>query len=240
MHVIVHASLSSLGRVRGGASTVVESLLAAVGGSGTLVAPAFTPQVRDPFPDHRGAPDPGVQAHRDAVPVFTAELASPMGAIAEAVRTWPGALRSRHPQASVTAVGSRAAEIVSAQPLHFAVGPGSPFDRLHELGGHILPIGVGHNRNSCLHYAESRTARPRLKLRRFPMLVGDERIWCETTDVGDDNDTHFPVVGREYEHHADIEAVTVGAARTVLLPVRPFVTYARRRLTELVDEDTED
>jgi aminoglycoside 3-N-acetyltransferase len=234
MHVIVHSSLSSLGRVHGGAATVTESLRRAVGPEGTLIVPAFTPQVADPVPDCRGVPDAASRARREAVRTFTPELASPMGAVAEAVRTLPGAVRSAHPQASVAAVGARAREIVADQPLNFAVGRASPFARLAALGGSILLVGVGHNRNSFLHHAESLTAEPRLKQRRFPMLVDGERVWWETLDVGDDNDTHFPVVGRDFERHAGIEPVAVGGARVVLLPARAFVSFAVDRLAQLL------
>lgn len=115
----------------------------------------------------------------------------------------------------------------------------SPFDALYELGGFILLVGVGHNRNSFLHYAESLVAEPRLKQRRFPVLVRGERAWVETLDVGDDGDTHFPVVGREYEEHADITSTPVGHARALLLPVQDFVSFASPRLAELLKKDDE-
>lgn len=236
MHLVVHSALSSLGRVRGGAASVVDSLRRAVGAAGTLVVPTFTPQVADPHPEVRGVPDDEVRARRDQVPLFTSDLPSPMGAVAEALRLTPGAIRSRHPQASVAALGARAEDIVHEQPLHFAVGRGSPFAALLELDGLILLIGVGHDRNSFLHHAESLIPRPRLKQRRFPVLVDGERVWWETLDVGDDNNTHFPVVGRDYERRAGIRPVRVGRARTVLLPARDFVAFAGRRLTELLDQ----
>ena len=49
---MVHSSLSSLGRVLGGAPAVVHALLAALGPDGTLVMPA-SPEVSDParWPD---------------------------------------------------------------------------------------------------------------------------------------------------------------------------------------------
>ncbi len=46
--LMVHSSLSGLGRVLGGAPAVVRALLAAVGPDGTLVMPAFSPEVSDP------------------------------------------------------------------------------------------------------------------------------------------------------------------------------------------------
>lgn len=238
MNVIVHASLSSLGTVIGGAATVAESLRRAVGVDGTLVVPAFTPQVADPAPSVTGVPGGDVRARRADVPFFTPDLPSPMGAVAEAVRTLPDAVRSRHPQASVAAVGAHAAEIVAGQPWHFAVGAGSPFQQLHDLDGQILLVGVGHDRNSFLHHAESLVQHRRLKQRRYPVEVDGERVWWETLDVGDDNGTYFPLLGRQYEERAGIRPTTVGTARVVLLPARGLVAFAARRLGELISESS--
>jgi aminoglycoside 3-N-acetyltransferase len=126
---------------------------------------------------------------------------------------------------------------VADQPLHFALGPTSPLARLADLDGRILLVGVGHNRNSFLHHAETYVPHRRLKQRRFPVRVGGERVWCETLDVADDNDTHFPVVGGEFEQHAGTGAVTVGSARVVLLPARAFVAFALDRLAQLLSAD---
>ncbi|MDG4864221.1 AAC(3) family N-acetyltransferase, partial [Streptomyces sp. T-3] len=54
MHLIVHSSLSRLGRIEGGAPAVVESLRTAVGEAGTVAVPAFTWQVADPDPEWAG------------------------------------------------------------------------------------------------------------------------------------------------------------------------------------------
>jgi aminoglycoside 3-N-acetyltransferase len=135
MSVIVHSSLSSIGRVAGGAATVIGSLRTALGPSGTLVAPTFTWQVADPDPDHVGVPDAAVIERRAAIPTFHPDLPSTgMGAVPELLRSLPESVRSSHPQASVTAVGARATEIVARQTLGFAVGRTSPFGRLHDLG----------------------------------------------------------------------------------------------------------
>lgn len=45
---MVHSSLRSIGYVLGGAQTVVGSLLKVLGPDGTLVMPAFSPEVSDP------------------------------------------------------------------------------------------------------------------------------------------------------------------------------------------------
>lgn len=240
MNLVVHSSLSSLGQVEGGASTVVESLRAAVGPTGTVVVPAFTRQVADPDPLEAGVPTAVVRERRAAVLTFRRDLPSSMGAIPEALRSLPDSVRSPHPQASVAAIGANAAEIVKHQPFGFALGRDSPFGRLHDLGGHILLIGVGHNRNTFLHHAETLTPNPRLKVRRFPHVVDGERVWIEALDVGNDNDTHFPLVGREFEVHAGIREVMVGAAACRLIPTETFVPFAVRRLTELLAQMPRD
>ncbi|MFJ8472271.1 aminoglycoside N(3)-acetyltransferase [Kitasatospora sp. NPDC094011] len=238
MALIVHSSLSALGRVEGGAAAVVASLREAVGPGGTVAVPAFTGStVCDPAPYHAGLPSPKIAELRAAVPLFHADLPSPMGAVAETLRALPESLRSTHPQASVAAVGAHAREVTARRSLGWAVGRESPFGALHDLGGYVLLVGVGHNRNTFLHYAETFAPNRRLKLRRFPMELQGERVWIEAPDVGNDNDTHFPVVGREFEERAGIREVLVGTAPCRLVPVRELIPFAVRRLTELLAAD---
>ncbi|MGW6054143.1 aminoglycoside N(3)-acetyltransferase [Streptomyces sp. NPDC055189] len=238
MDVIVHSSLSSLGPVDGGAATVVDSLRSVLGPTGTLAVPTFTWQVTDPDPDHVGVPTTDVTTRRAAVPAFHADLdTTSMGAIPDTVRALTESIRSTHPQASVTAIGARAAEIAAHQPLGFALGPGSPFGRLHDLGGYILLVGVGHDRNTFLHHVETLTPSPRLKVRRFPYAINGERVWVETLDVGNDNGRHFPTVGREFEEQAGTPETIVGNAPCRLIPIQPLVAFAVPRLTELLAAD---
>jgi aminoglycoside 3-N-acetyltransferase len=234
--LVVHASLSALGdNVPGGAEGVVQSLLGSVGHAGTIVVPTFTTDlITDPFPDVAGVADQRVRDARDAVPLFEQTTPTRMGAVPTAVLARAGRLRSRHPQASVAAIGPAAAEITKTQPLAYALGAHSPFARLYDLNAKILLIGVGHNRNSFLHHAESRIGQHRRKLRRFPHLVDGERVWVEAPDVGDDNGRFFPLLGQEYGSTGGIRTGLVGAAPCQLLSCVPFVDFAARRLGELL------
>lgn len=232
--VIVHSSLSALGSVDGGADAVVRGLLRAVGSAGTAVVPAFTPQVADPFPEVSGPADAEVEEARERVPLFHDGLATPMGAVPNAVLGWEGRSRSRHPQASVAAVGARAAEVTRRQPLAYAVGLGSPFDWLYRERAQIVLLGVGHDRNSFLHYAESLVPHHRRKVRRFPYLVDGERVWVRTGDVGDDNGRFFPQVGAEFGETGGVRRGKIGAADCQVMDCVPFVAFARRRLGELL------
>lgn len=65
-------------------------------------------------------------------------------------------------------------------------------------------------------------------------------MWIETLNVGNDNGLYFPTIGREFEEQAGIKEVLVGSAPCRLMPVRPLVAFAVRRLTELFDKDSQN
>lgn len=75
-----------------------------------------------------------------------------------------------------TCVGTAAEHLTEHQPFAHGLGADSPFSRLYDLKAQIVLLGVGHNRNSCLHHAESLAPGHRTKLRRFPYLVAGERV----------------------------------------------------------------
>lgn len=233
--LVVHSSLSAFGEVDGGAATVLSALRSCVGWTGTIVVPAFTGDViTDPHPDCRTAVVAEVEAARTRVPLFHDAFPTTMGAVPTAVLAEPGRLRSRHPQASVAALGPAAEHITAHQPFGYALGADSPFSRLYELEAQILLLGVGHNRNSFLHHAESLLPVHRTKLRRFPYLVEGQRVWIEAPDVGDDNGTHFPQVGAEWADRGQTSRQVIGTAHCELVNAVPFIDFARKRLDRLL------
>lgn len=146
--VLVHSSLSGLGRVEGGAETVVEALVATVGQGGTVLFPTLT-----------GTPDDGP----GRPPVI--ELATTpcwTGAIPEAGRRHPAAVRSVHPTHSVSAIGARAAVCTSGhERSRTPCDERSPYAQLMEEGGKILLLGgVTHESNTALHALEEMAAVP--------------------------------------------------------------------------------
>ena len=213
--LIVHSALSAIGWVDGGAPAVVRALLAALGAEGTLVMPAATPGcAEEPF-DRRTTP-------------------TEMGAIPETFRTWPGTLRSRHPLESVCARGPAAAEITRHHALAFSEGRDGPFGALHELDSRILLLGVGFNRCTALHFAESLVMRRRTMTVRFPMLEDGRRVWVEVPNVADDNDTRFPVIGERYLAAGRTRRGRVGEAPSVLCPMRDLVDFAVTYFNEVL------
>lgn len=131
--VVVHSSLRAVGQLAGGPETVAKALLSVVGPDGLVVAPTFT------------------YDNRTFDPLLTPGRT---GALAEALRVWPGAVRSLHPFYSVAAVGSGAAELCDGHQLVAATAPGSPLDRVAAADGKVLLIGTGHTANTTIHVGE--------------------------------------------------------------------------------------
>jgi len=147
--IMLHSSLSSLGRVEGGADAVVEAFLDALGPEGTLLTPAFT---EGAWTGHLALEDCREGCPRE---FCTSQLPSHEGAIPNAALRRPGRLRSCHPTHSWVAIGARSEEVLqdhwrSPTPC----GPGNPFEKVVQLDGCIVTLGVGVNTITLWHYYE--------------------------------------------------------------------------------------
>jgi len=135
--VFVHSSLSSFGRVEGGADAVVDALLETVGAEGTVVMPTFT---WDAFHD------------KERVVFDVAKTPCETGAIPEALRKRPAVMRSPHICHSVAALGLHAKDVMGDGRSPF--GQGSTFARLYDLDCQYLFLGVGFSACTALHMVE--------------------------------------------------------------------------------------
>jgi len=140
-HVLTHSSLSSLGRVDGGAETVVAAIVETVGAEGTALFPTLS----------------GLPQHGPSCPPSFDPLTAPCwtGKIPEASLRFPGAIRSLHPTHSVSAIGRLAQWFTEGhERCRTPCGWGSPYDKLAAIGGRILLIGVDQSVNTSFHHAE--------------------------------------------------------------------------------------
>ena len=124
------------------AAELYRVLREAVGEEGTLLVPTFTfsfcrqeefdvkrtPTVSGPWQD------------------FTA--------LAELVRTMPGAIRSADPIFSTAGIGPRAGEILTGLPA-VCLGADSVHDRLRRAGGKICLLGIGLHEAIFRHHVEA-------------------------------------------------------------------------------------
>ncbi len=138
--LFVHSSFKSLGKVEGGAKTVVEGLKSCLGEEGTLLFPGFS---------------------WDSVtrenPVFDYyNTVTCVGYLPEYFRTQvQGVVRSVHGTHSCVALGKRAEEFVKDHEKDSTpVGKNSPLYKLWKANGKILFIGCSSNHNTTMHGVE--------------------------------------------------------------------------------------
>ncbi|OGV63195.1 MAG: hypothetical protein A3K19_00250 [Lentisphaerae bacterium RIFOXYB12_FULL_65_16] len=93
------------------------------------------------------------------VPTFGA-----LGVVTDTVKTWPNAVSSVHPAASVAAVGAAARELCAEHwKAELAHGPDTPYTRIADKGGYVCLLGVDQDRNTTLHTVEELLRLPYLK-----------------------------------------------------------------------------
>lgn len=162
--LLVHTAFANVRPVIGGPLGLIEALRAALGSEGTLVMPSMSDDDDNPF-------DP------QATPCLA------MGVLADAFWRMPGVLRSDNPH-GFAAVGPHAAAITADHPLDVPHGPNSPPGHVHELGGQVLLLGVGHDANTTVHVAEALAGvRYRSRKHLVVMRAGQRvRIDYEETD----------------------------------------------------------
>jgi aminoglycoside 3-N-acetyltransferase len=118
------------------ADLIIETFLGALGSKGTLLLPLFNFDFAS-----------GGRFDIRTTP-------SQMGAISEAGRRWPGAVRTGHPIYSFTAIGAAAPSFAGVENFS-GYGADSPFGILHRAGGKIAVLDLPDNNSMTFyHYVE--------------------------------------------------------------------------------------
>ena len=252
--VMVHTRLSSLGWVVGGSGAVVQALLDVLGPDGTLMAYAGW---EDDSYDLAELPGAWQAAYRAELPPFdrrTSEAVKENGALPERIRTWPGAVRSRQPEASVVAVGARAEWITADHPWDDPYGAGSPLSKLVAAGGKVLMLGAPLDTITLLHHAEATARVPEKRRAVYQMPIREESgevVWRTFRDINtasgafpyervatevaatpgmDPGDAEFAAIARQALVAGIGVTGTIGEAASYLFPAAPLHAFAERWL----------
>lgn len=235
--VIVHASLSALGWVPGGAHGAVEGLRAAVEPGGTVVVPTHSPQLMDPSGfNNPPVPESWYEPIRETEPAYRPD-ATPtrgMGAIPECLRDYDEAVRSDHPIYSFAAIGADAEQLVATHRLETGLGEDSPLGAVYEQGGSVLLLGADPGRNTSLHFAEhwADWGRPTTEA-GAPVLVDGQREWVRYEELGyDDGDFAECSAAFEDAHPEAVSVGRVGVADATLFDQRALVDFGVEWLSE--------
>ncbi len=144
--LLVHSSFKSLGEVEGGAETVIQGLLDAIGDEGTLVFPTFCQQ-----------------DFLNAYKTWHIDKDSDVGYLTNYFRKREGSIRSDQATHSVAACGKKAAWLTETHG-HTHKRPGnmgdtpfsadSPWEKMYQENAKVLLLGVRPGNITFRHYAE--------------------------------------------------------------------------------------
>lgn len=233
--LLVHCSLSSFGRVQGGAQAIIEALITAVGESGSLVMPTLTNGRFDPSEwGNPPAPEAWWDRIRFESPAFDPAKTPTdhtMSVVYELFRTWPGVIRTNHPHSSIAAWGADRDAITRTHRLNERFGNSSPLGVLYDLDAQVLFLGSSYDTNTCFHLAEYR--RPDPPTREFMIVQGDgnDRQLTTYRDV-DTNSSLFQLIGSDFEAARAVAQHQIGEANCRLFSFRIAVDFAVQWLTE--------
>ena len=245
--VMLHVSVKAVGRVVGGPDMVIESLLEVLGPEGTLTmmvsSEDSTYELNDWPPQWR-------EAYLREAPTFDPKRSRAYrkwSILTEYLRTWPGAERSSHPDVSFAAVGSKAKWLTADHPLNYALGPGSPLDKLCQAGGKVLLLGTGFGCLTLIHLAENLARVPGKHIYRFraPILVNGRSQWVEIEGLdgnqpigGWQGESYFEIIPREYLATGRGAQGTVGEAQCYLLEAADLKRFAVEWLERHLGDDS--
>jgi aminoglycoside 3-N-acetyltransferase len=211
----------------------VQALLDAIGPHGTLVAYVDY----EPFHDEDDI----------EIPVFDkriAHAARDHGILHETIRTWPGALRSDHPDAGVVAIGALAESITQDHPFAYGYGTGSPFDKVLSANGRVLMLGAPLDTITILHFAEDQARIPDKRIHRYRRLMpgpkGPEWVTFEEFDTAEPVNPLLPAncfeqIARDYLSQGHGATGIVGAAPSTLMDGPDLVEFGIEWLERFFD-----
>lgn len=152
--ILIHSSMKSIGEVEGGADTVLDAWIEYFG-HGLLLLPTHTWK----------------NINADSPVYNPKETPSCVGLLTNMFLKRDGVIRSLHPTHSMAGIGKKAAEYLAGEENNNTpCTPGGCYDRLKDIGGKILLVGVGHERNTYIHSVEEVLNVPN-RLSDMPVLM---------------------------------------------------------------------
>lgn len=153
--IIMHTSLRSIGKIEGGAETLLDLLIDKIVGDGGLLI----------IPTHTWS-----NLGKDVPTLDLTKRESNLGAFPNVALRDPRGYRTENPSHSAVIFGDRAwakrlADNESS--VETPVAPDSIYGRLYDEGGYVLLVGVTLNKNTYLHSVEEALGFPNRMLDDF-------------------------------------------------------------------------
>ncbi len=205
--VLMHSSLRLIGKVEGGAETVLDAMIEYFTADGGLFC----------VPTHTWG-----SLGRE----ITLDMSDPttcLGAFSDFAAADPRGVRSQNPTHSMAVFGdrSRALDFIGDDgQLTSGVDPKGCYGKIYREGGYVLLVGVAHNRNTYLHCVDEMLGVPNrlteerkeVKVRLVSGEVVTNRHKMFKTDFMSDISLRFPKYETAFRYHGAIADGFVGNA----------------------------
>jgi len=210
-HVGVHSSLSAFGYVEGGAETVVDALLDAVGPTGTVVMPAYSNN-KENVPKTAEDEALGVTWKFRVLPYDPANNSTWTGKITDVFWRRPNAIRGPNLTHSLAAIGAKAETLAQS------------WDHLLEADGWILLLGITLSNCSSMHISERGIEIPEriLKRTRAPKDLR-ERYDAENIHFGFGPYPDFGLMEEPCKEHGIMKWTQIGDSTVKLFRMRELI-----------------
>jgi aminopeptidase-like protein/aminoglycoside N3'-acetyltransferase len=220
--VLCYISLDAVGSFdsAGGPESLLNCLLEAVGEEGAILVPTYTfsfCKQQDFSVNSTPAQGGSWSTSKDLL---------------ELARKYPGAVRSRDPIYSVTALGRGAKELLADLPNN-CFGRGSIYDRLIKAGAKICTIGVGMKENTFLNHLEEVADHPLRFNKLYTGYIRESALPVKTGWICSD-----PLPGQEdklYVHKLEELCQSSGKLRSVQLGAGEVRCVAAADLRDLLN-----
>ena len=196
-------SMKAIGKIEGGAQTLLDALLKVVGAEGTLVIDSFISSYPLPLNEE------------DAKKISTEDSPSYAGALANVMIQHPKAVRSKHPIQKFTAIGKLAHELMDN---HLPQSGGyEVLDRMAQMGALNLSVGRNTVGVGTTHVAIEKCGFSKKEsLRGVNYLTSDGKIELFQVNWSGGCGRGFPKFIPLYEEAGFLKRIKLGSADAVL------------------------
>ncbi len=154
MIVYVQSKMEQYAHITGGIDTIITALQEVLSSDGTLIMPAFSEDLIDPASNHKEIFERDLYDEiRQSMTPFHKKRTMSSNLMANQLMYRDGVFRSNHPTHSCVAWGKYAKLICDRHPLHFSLGKNSFLDKLSEMNGYVLLLGVPYKECDIFKYA---------------------------------------------------------------------------------------
>lgn len=211
--VLVHSSLRAVGEVEGGGQGLLDALIEYFTAEGGLLC----------IPTHTW----GYMNKKDKITLDMTLAESNLGVLSRIAAADKRAVRTENPTHSMAVFGPRDRVLEFVKGEETLVSPTAPescYGKLCREGGHVLLVGVAHNRNTYLHCVDEMLGIPdrmsegtvKVSVKRPTGEIVEREMICHHSSFTVDLSLRFPQYETAFRYHHAITDGFVGNAPTQL------------------------